>query len=699
MKRSTRLHNWVLLFDRTFSEKIWWQIVILLAFVVVALLIGLVVCYFLQFGDEGSKVSFYEWAVYLLVDSNALNSIYTDDYPEGGRGWVVFFSLVGSLFGAVLFGGMLISVLSNMLGRRIENYREGRNTYVIGGHYVIIGWDEIVPSLIKGLCSDGESYVLLQSSLESEYVTGRIRTSIAQDCARRVIVKHGDGRSRSDLGELRLNESRGIYVVGNRNELSHDAMNIDCLEKIYEILSVNESKGLPERVTGVFEMEDTYAALQVVDLFKNIRDLGVEFVPYNFYADWARQLFVDGFLGAGVSYPLIDGGGITEDDERHVHMVVVGTSNFGVVLGIEAAKVLHFPNFSRGRNLTRITFIDLNAERERRLFMTRYRHFFEVQSHWYNGVRYEATKFKGEKGDFLDVEFEFIEGDVFSAEVQELLADWAKDESQLLSLFFAMRDSGRNLSIAMNLPDVIYERSVPVFVRQESSSVFLRRLREKSGGSFRKLSVEGGVVKEQATQGRYANMYAFGMTDIEFDVDRRAQYVAECINHLYSKCKELDRQRLPLAEEVKNCSWEEIHRKWVGLSVADQWSNLYCAYNIAYRIHTIKAMRGDGGEITEVNAEEAELLGRVEHDRWNVEKLLLGYRKPSEEEDYYWEGNMVGGKRLKAMKDAHKELKIHCDIRPYTDLDEIQEIDKEIIRYIPWFLEMARERLKVIGNS
>ena len=692
MRQSTKLHGWLLKFDRTFSERIWWQIIILLGFVIVALIIGLIICYFLTYGERGRELGFYEWALYLLIDGNALSNIYTDNYPGGERPWgTLLFAILGSLLGVVVFGGMLISVLSNMLGRRIENYRKGKNIYVIKNHYVILGYDEIVPSIIKQICTNEEAYVLLQSSLSSEDITDKIHSSIAQDCEKRVIIKNGHRTSVKDLEELRLNQARCIYIVGDRTKPSHDAMNIDCVEKIYNILKQNENLGMPESITTVFEDQDTYAAMQVADLFGNIRDLGLEFIPYNFYADWAKQMFVDCRYtdNKEQSYPLIDGSGISEGDNLHVHLVIVGTSNCGVTIAIEAAKMLHFPNFKKGQNLTRITFIDLNADKEKDLFMTRYRHFFEIQSHWYEGVKYPATKFEGENADFLDVEFEFIKGDVYSSQIQKQIAEWASDETQLLTLIFAMRDSRHNMAIAMNLPDEVYERNIPVFVRQNTSSKFLAKLHDKSEKSEKKIVVEDNKVKEIPLKGRYVNLYPFGMTDIIFDVDKRAQQMAECINHLYSKCDELQWARIPTQEEVKNCSWDEIHNKWIKLPIAHQWSNLYSAYNIAYRVHTIKAMRKNNAPISDISNEEAETLGRVEHDRWNVEKLLLGYRKPSEAEDYYAESNFVDGKKVKAMKNAHKELFIHCDIRPYTELDEIQEIDKEIIRYIPWFIEMA----------
>jgi hypothetical protein len=693
MKKETKLHRWLLRFDRTFSDGIWNQIVILIGFFLIAFIIGVLLCSLIPFGEDGKKIPFYEWALYLFIDGNALSTLYMDNYQEGNRIWGVIVGVLGSILGVIIFGGMLISVLSNMLQRRVENFRTGKNTYVIENHYVILGYDEIVPSIIKQICTNADAYVLLQSSLPSEEIAEKIHSSIAQDCEKRVIIKNGHRTSLNDLEEMKLNQACSIYIVGDRTKASHDAMNIDCMEKVYEVLKKNKEKGLPESITTVFEDQDTYAAMQVADLFDNIRDLDIEFIPYNFYADWAKQMFVDCRYTDNDEqrYPSIDGIGITEDAPNHVHLVIVGTSNFGVTLGVEAAKMLHFPNFKKEQNLTRITFIDLNADKEKDLFMTRYRHFFEIQAHWYDGKKIPATKFEGEKADFLDVEFEFIKGDVYSAQIQKQIADWASDETQLLSLIFAMRDSRHNMAIAMNLPDEVYEKNVPVFVRQNTSSKFLTKLHEKSEMPTKKIVVENNMIKEIPLKGRYANLYPFGMTDIIFDVDKRAQRMAECINHLYSKCDELQWERIPTCEEVKNCTWDEIHEKWISLPVALQWSNLYSAYNIVYRIHTIKAMRNSDADITEITDKEAETLGRVEHDRWNVEKLLLGYRKPSEAEDYYSKCNFINGKKVKAMKNAHKDFFIHCDIRPYTELDEIQEIDKEIIRFIPWFIEMANK--------
>lgn len=739
MKTKTKLHRWFLSFDRTFSERIWWQIIILMGFVFAALIIGLVICYFLEFGDDNPDVPFYEWALYLLIDGNALSNIYTDSY-SGGRPWsTLLFSILGSLLGVVVFGGMLISVLSNMLERRIENYRKGKNAYVIEGHHIILGYDEIVPSIIKQICTDPDAYVLLQSSLPSEDVAENIHSSIAQDCEKRVIIKNGHRTSTQDLEELKMNKASHIYIVGDRTRPSHDAMNIDCLEKVYGVLKKSKDKGLPTSITTVFEDQNTYAAMQVVDLFDDIRKLNIELIPYNFYVDWAKQMFVD---TDGKRYPFIDGGGISSKSKQHVHIVIVGTSSFGVTLGIEAAKMLHFPNFDGENHRTEITFIDLNADKELRLFMTRARHFFEVQQHKYGEYVEEnaeliykeitkpATLFSGDDANFLDVEFRFVKGDVYSEEVQNLITGWACDDTQILSLVFAMRDSRHNMSIAMNMPDVIYERKTRIFVRQDNSSKFLDKVRELSHDAVKKKIIkEDGTIETIQTQGRYANIYPFGMTDIMFDVNKITKRRAECLNYIYSiyfnknyivdengnpiqndqnnkhldKEKTLKEQLLANGEKVlqgmmlfnKVEILKAAHDSWIGCKVSDQWSNIYSAYNIGFRERTIMAEKED---IMHLSADTIMKMAEVEHNRWNVEKLLMGFRKPLPEEDAY-NLDLSRYEKPDDKKKAYDDFKttnnkkqyIHADIRPFTQLNDIQEIDKEIIRFIPWFIKMSRE--------
>ena len=99
MKRTTKLHGWLLKFDRIFSESVWQQILVLIGIFLVALVIGWIVCSQLTFGESAQNLTFWEWALYILIDGNALNTLYMDDFPEGGRRWVMLFVTLGSLLG------------------------------------------------------------------------------------------------------------------------------------------------------------------------------------------------------------------------------------------------------------------------------------------------------------------------------------------------------------------------------------------------------------------------------------------------------------------------------------------------------------------------------------------------------------------------------------------------------------------------
>ncbi len=132
--------------------------------------------------------------------------------------------------------------------------------------------------------------------------------------------------------------------------------------------------------------------------------------------------------------------------------------------------------------------------------------------------------------------------------------------------------------------------------------------------------------------------------------------------------------------------WADAEEYWRKLTVALKWSNLYCAYNIPTKLACIRAMRGMSIDNTTLDTEslsqlEINRMACVEHNRWNVEKLLMGYRKARPEEDKYIQGKEFA---------QNKKLFIHHDLRPFKELDEVWKLDKEISSHIPWIVSMTR---------
>ena len=710
------IHFWFTI-DRWLSSSRWIQLVLLVGVFGMAYIFS----YVLLLSFAGKESNFTD-PFFLLFYPNTLDAFLKKDpvsiqsqYIETVAACFIYF------LGIVIFGGMLISLISNMISRRVENHQNGLTHYLKRNHVVIMGYDDMVPSIIINVCSNSDSYVLLMSSVKTEIIREKIRRSAASIYTDRIVFNYGHRTHIADLKTAHVESAKIIYIVGNRSLPAHDSMNVECIQSIGRYFKDLTNNGrvsyLPSSIYCVFEDFDTYSAFQTTDIIKDLLPKNVSLVPYNFYHDWSKKILVNrSYTSNGTTYPPLDRDGIKYNDDTFVHLIIVGTSTFGTSIAVEASKILHFPNFDRNNDLkTKITFIDVNADEEINLFRTRNHNFFEIQSSRLIDMTLPKTEttpipptvFSGkDNSDFLDVDIEFIKGDVFSDMVRSYLSECSTNENEYLSIILAMSNQQRNFAIAMNMPSIVYERAIPIFIRQDKSSDLVTILHDTSEkmGIVTKHQVKDGKYNPQEMKGRYANIYPFGMTEIGLDHDLITLMQAKLFNYLYYTAFEEKpiTYRLKDIDVLKNMDLKEIKRKadeeWQKLSVAKQWSNLYCAYNIPYRMNSLRAMRNGKEDNQKLTDDEIKILGVVEHNRWNVEKLMLGFRKPLPEEDiqnnkaYLLSIDKYNQETREEMKD---KLLIHHDIRPFHGLDEIQELDREIVRYIPWIVETANKITKI----
>lgn len=725
-------------FDRLLSKSLWRQLLLLAVALLIAFGLSFILLSFsgAEWTRYCQKVHLSKWLLplYLLIDSNALNNLYIGSDENVVKGWMLIASSITFLIGAFIFNGAIIGIITNSIEQRVESHRHGHLHYLNSGHYIIMGYDDMVPSIITHIFEkDPDAFILMMSAAESGIIRERLLKVFSPKQLEHIIINYGHRMSKDYYEDIHVEAAKQVYIVGLRSLPAHDAINVECVDSICTYLERPDVTGHPRRITCVFEDLDTYAAFKTSEIFGRVKSLGIEFVPYNFYSGWAKQVFVKRFHrdldrpGVEIPYPAVYGRkedgkvfGITDKDERFVHLVFVGTSNFAVAFAMEAAHVLHFPNFKGNDSpRTRITFIDINADKEKEVFIDRNRHFFEIQEYSYTDLSENAKKtctpplgatgrerlrFHGPDANFLDVEFEFIKGDVFSFEVQKLIGQWAEDtENRNLSIFLALADQRQNFILGMNMPDEVYDNEINLFIRQDRSDNFVTNLRtadEKLAADTKKnthYQVKDGVLyKTEPKGGRYSHIYPFGMNETAYSSDEKSLQRAKLINYLYSTAKyELNKFQSILALDSMSPSqiWKEADDYWKDLSVALKWSNLYNAYSIRIKLASLRAIRGldiddDSRDTWTLSDDEVEMMARVEHNRWNVEKLLMGYRKPYQHEDKYIPGNAEFKSELKMNKNRF----IHHDIRPFEQLDGIQELDKEFSRYIPWIVKMTSTR-------
>lgn len=720
-------HNFKLWFDRALSRGLWRQLGIMSVIFFICYGIS---CVLLSFNNdwENFDKSFPEipqafLPLYLLIDQNAFNSICFEKDLSISNYWLIVASGITYILGLVFFSGAIIAILSDFIKRRVDNYEHGRTYYIRKGHYLIMGYDNIVPSIIMHILEKkSEAQILILSAEPTQYVLEQLRESVAKKHLDNIVINYGHRTSSTIYPNIHLESAEQIFIAGDRTMAQHDAINVQCIESICTYLQDYKTTHTIKRIICVFENLDTYVSFCKTDIFTHLtKNLNISIVPYNKYVNWANQVFVRRQYRAQASgqlesYPLVCGIGIKPEDDVTVHLVFIGTSTFAVSFAREAAQFLHFTNFSDNiKRKTRITFIDNNMDVEMEEIITRYRHIFEVQSYWYDDYTKNiiSKSIKPVKKrldnhlpqtDFLDVEFEFIKGDIFSDQIQDLLCDWQNDSHQYLSLFIAMSKEFKNFAIAMNLPNDLYEKqthegwNTPIFVRQDSTDNFVTLLRQQSIKSpddpkslyFWKDDKDN--LQKQHRDGIYAHIYPFGMNDSAFYVDEESIRRAKLVNYLY--CTMTDGHFSPLtvlAILSPNTIWEKADMLWKELSIAERWSNLYFAYGIDYKLISLRKMRGlamddSSKDLDSLNENEKELIGKAEHNRWNVEKLLMGYRKPMPAEDLYEVSNKEEAKKLK----NNKNLFIHSQIRPFEELsDDMQQLDKEFAAYIPWIVEMA----------
>ena len=591
-------------------------------------------------------------------------SLFSEEGIESSdRVWAIVTGITGMIF----LSGLLISVISNIIERRVDKVKNGNTNYYFKNHVVIIGYDKMSIGVIGQLAKDERyrhSEIILQTTQEAPRVRHELFSGLESEIEKRITIVNGNRTTVEDLKRLHLNLCREIFVLGEKNEYDNDSLNVECVKKIHNILSGKPFRRII-RCNVLFGYRSTFAVFQRQDIDR-LKDR-IDFVPFSYYEMWAQKVFVDGeyegVLSGKIEYMPLDHEGITAESEKKVQLVIIGMSNMGVALGIQAAHLCHFPNFVTRGIKTRITFIDENADTEMNFMRGRYRHLFNETDVFYREVNrndmMNDSVMMGEgarlntretKELFTDIEFEFVRAKVEYPAIQDYLARLSCDGNIYLTVAVCFSFPPQALAAGLYLPDELYSNDIPVLVRQEIAYCTLDML---------------------AKDGKYKNVRPFGMLENCFDLGKADERIPMRVNYVYSK-------GIPEAFPE-----EEIVAMWRNLRTALKWSNRYCADSIRYKMRSFNHIE----TVHQWNDEQMELAARVEHNRWNIEKLLMGYRAttPSEKEE------------ITNNPAKKNELKINCyahnDICRYDDLlaDETgvntKEYDRLIIKAIPLIME------------
>ena len=684
------------LFDRWLHGTWWIKIIIILGIALSIFFISATILIIIDDKTEFDKENWWRLYYYFSDPGVQAELMTNNNLPK-------YVGLIMSTLGAIFLSGLLISTITNMFERKSDRWRLGFSYYKLEDHIVIIGSDQMVHGLVNQLCEEQNNNIVVMTSADVEQMRNSLHSSLKnKKDKKRIIVNYGQRDSENYLSKINIAHAKEVYILGDTSEFDdiesfHDSLNVQCVTLIANQCKRCGRKGLPCHV--LFDYKTTYHVFQYADLGPEITE-HIDFHPFNFYDFWARKVFVVGASkNEDITYKPLDYIPITDrESDKYVHLIVLGMSKMGQAMALQAAHIAHFPNYRKRK--TKITFIDRNGKVEMGEFKQKCGELFKVSRSTYIDAdawaeaeerridgeapiekeRYITTtglvdeyKHLVEEGDtdkdFIDIEWQFIKGDDHNPIVQELLKQYAKDDDAMITVAICLNLTHISLRSAMYLPKEYYEKDIPILVQQRKTSTIASTLNGK------------GFDKEKRKKLLYKNITPFGMVYDCYDL------------HIVSSVETCKRISSVYDYYFKNGTTptyikpEEADEVWKSKIITKRWSNIFAAASIPTKLRCIgsKWSINNNCFLEDLTNDQIELLAEIEHNRWNVEELLLGYRPVKKEED-----NDIFANRSK--KQEYKEKFIHYDIRPYNGLKEDEKgnlasvYDMIIVKSLPLIL-------------
>ncbi len=362
---------------------------------------------------------------------------------------------------------------------------------------------------------------------------------------------------------------------------------------------------------------------------------------------------------------------INVNDDKTIHLVLVGHNAYSESIAIHAALIAHYPNYSRDNALcTRITMVsdsmsDFDDFRRRNKNLLSHSYCREVKMEDKDiDVKTFAPKYAGSRRDFVDVDWEFVACAKSSDALNYKFEKWAKDESQLTTFVFCDVDESANLTNAINLSNSAVGKYFQIFIKSENSDALclLHQL------------------------GRFENINAFGCDGENFDDFQSLIRMAQLVNFAYNNMREstadeMNNGQTPMVVATDMPDEKELLRLWnrndgagdPELNTQKRWSNIYMAFSIPTKLRSIGIEPDKCNNLYAISDKDVEILAEAEHNRWSVEELILGFEPTTDRDN----NEILEDINKRAY---FKRLGRHDNLRNFKDLG-VDQSGKSVVRY------------------
>lgn len=718
-------------FDRSIAGGTWKQLMWFAAFVIGLLALFITYAHFRNlviFEDNVNLTDKVQGVLYHFFDPGN-QSVEREQSLESQ-----IFTFIVSLSGIIFLGGMLISTLINTVERRVQKIEQGLVTYKsLEGHYVIIGYGEMIISLIdeifeetltdyKTKISKGEvkgvvkkwrdrkrrrtelnklPRILIMTNQDVAMVRTEIHSQIIHDVEDKILVYAGDIESADHLAKLNLHTATEVYVTGEKDEYGRDTKNIACVKQIAMlygeylkpanlVLPTNINELCKEvqkqerqkvqdkmlKVNVQFDRIPSYSIAQKIDLPKSFitakghSEPCVDYRPFNFHENWSRILW-SYYSDPADGYSLLNFEKMEGD--KYVHLVIVGLNRMGRALLLEALRVCHYTNFDleTGRGKTKITVIDMAMDEKLPFFKAQYPYI---------------------ESEIKDIEVEFKNAKVEHADMRNIIKATATDKNALLTVAICIKDPDIGLATGLNLPEEIYFQSE--YARYKYKEGVLDEDGNKIAESIINNMRPRVLIRQELHQGlsevlnddndRYKNVKVFGMLNKGFSYKLLDDRLSKAVGNNYRKL--VGKNNNGTSKEVlsENFKWANRYQ----IDLYGYYLEVLAQYNITKEEDVavlnkfedivnaeLKKQNQSNSKqyVKKLSAEEiiALEIQLTTEEREDKKRLESVVLMLSEVEHRRWiaERTISGWRQKQAGEERMNEFQIHDQIIPYSELD------------------------------
>lgn len=209
--------------------------------------------------------------------------------------------------------------------------------------------------------------------------------------------------------------------------------------------------------------------------------------------------------------------------------------------------------------------------------------------------------------------------------VQRYIREESLKTDSRLSIAICIPKDNASLAASLYLPDEVY---------QSDNSVVQVLVYQPFGNSMMDCFAKEKKKNEMKSYKLFLKLRAFGMMDscYELSFQHELDEISDLIGRQYQKVSKTMRSSL---RKKVNSQWSKPET--VGKTLAaKQWSNLYNGQHMWTKLRSVGFVYGN-----DLDKDTIDILSKVEHVRWNVEQLLLGFAPLNTSEQIELEKNMV----------------------------------------------------------